>query len=297
MDHLPFGEDAGVVGESEKHRFTSYERDAESGTDYAINRQYAINTGRFMQPDLYNQSTYLTNPQTINLYTYGWNDSINKIDPSGLDSLLFDGCKLTRLDDNGKPIQSWDAVSGKPGTTAADQAKQDVGPLPEGTYTANPADSQYRFDTKFYIYNPVNPSGVRVYSHPLWATSENMRIAWGNYRTELRAEPGTNTYGRSGFFIHGGDVPGSAGCIDLTGQNDAFHLFLKSYGKPIKVIVKYTCNPWQRGANQPRGSGGGGIFFIFSGSGTPFWYRALQDFLRWLDSIPVGKSPEGEHLA
>ncbi|HEY6138895.1 MAG TPA: hypothetical protein VI670_14135 [Thermoanaerobaculia bacterium] len=29
------------------------------------------------------------------------------------------------------------------------------------------------------------------------------------------AAPGTNTYGRGGFFLYGGAVPGSAGCIDM----------------------------------------------------------------------------------
>lgn len=28
---------------------------------------------------------------------------------------------------------------------------------------------------------------------------------------------GTNTLGRSGFFLHGGTIPGSAGCIDIGG--------------------------------------------------------------------------------
>ncbi|HEY3138935.1 MAG TPA: RHS repeat-associated core domain-containing protein, partial [Blastocatellia bacterium] len=117
QDHLPFGEDGGIGGISEKHRFTNYERDAESGTDYAINRQQQYSSGRFMQPDPFAGSTYLTNPQTLNRYLYGWGDPLNKIDPLGLDSLLFDGCKLTQLGNDGKPIQSWDAVSGLPGTT------------------------------------------------------------------------------------------------------------------------------------------------------------------------------------
>lgn len=28
---------------------------------------------------------------------------------------------------------------------------------------------------------------------------------------------GTNTFGRFGFFLHGGRFPGSAGCVDLGG--------------------------------------------------------------------------------
>src|SRR5262249_5117181 len=36
-DHLPFGEEIGVSGAGEKHKFTTYERDG-TGLDYAVNR-------------------------------------------------------------------------------------------------------------------------------------------------------------------------------------------------------------------------------------------------------------------
>ena len=38
--------------------------------------------------------------------------------------------------------------------------------------------------------------------------------AWGNYRITIHPFTTTETYGRGGFFIHGGDQLGSAGCID-----------------------------------------------------------------------------------
>lgn len=81
MDNLPFGEDGGTVGESEKHRFTSYERDSETASDYAVNRQYAHSTGRFLRPDPVAGS--MANPQSLNRYTYTANDPTNLIDPDG----------------------------------------------------------------------------------------------------------------------------------------------------------------------------------------------------------------------
>jgi len=33
----------------------------------------------------------------------------------------------------------------------------------------------------------------------------------------LNPNNGTQTHGRSGFFLHGGQFPGSAGCIDIGG--------------------------------------------------------------------------------
>jgi hypothetical protein len=48
------------------------------------------------------------------------------------------------------------------------------------------------------------------------------RAAWGNFRLTIHPYPSTETYGRGGFFIHGGSTPGSAGCIDLSTNIDKF---------------------------------------------------------------------------
>jgi RHS repeat-associated protein len=83
--HLPFGEDFGETGTQEKHHFTSYERDVESGTDYAWNRQYSQSVGRFMSADPYKASGYLTDPQSWNRYSYTRNDPVNRVDLRGLE--------------------------------------------------------------------------------------------------------------------------------------------------------------------------------------------------------------------
>jgi len=44
------------------------------------------------------------------------------------------------------------------------------------------------------------------------------RAAWGNHRITIHVFPGTQTYNRGGFFIHGGTHAGSAGCINLYGR-------------------------------------------------------------------------------
>jgi RHS repeat-associated protein len=82
--HLPFGEEVGVSGAQEKRRFTGYERDAESGTDYAVNRQYAPSVGRFMQADPYRASGGSEDPQSWNRYAYVQNRPLDAIDPTGL---------------------------------------------------------------------------------------------------------------------------------------------------------------------------------------------------------------------
>ncbi len=86
MGQYPFGEvwyDDGTT--TTKAKFTTYERDAESGNDYALARSYVNRLGRFSSPDPLLGSTAV--PQTLNRYAYTSNDPINRIDPSGLFTL------------------------------------------------------------------------------------------------------------------------------------------------------------------------------------------------------------------
>jgi RHS repeat-associated protein len=70
--HLPFGEDFAETGTQEKHQFTSYERDSESGLDYAINRGYSAAAGRFFSVDRI--AGDVARPQRLNRYAYTKND-------------------------------------------------------------------------------------------------------------------------------------------------------------------------------------------------------------------------------
>jgi hypothetical protein len=56
----------------------------------------------------------------------------------------------------------------------------------------------------------------------------------------LNPLPGTDTRGRSGFSIHGGAKPGSAGCIDLCGGIGAFFADIPRNGRPVLVDVNYN---------------------------------------------------------
>jgi RHS repeat-associated protein len=84
MAHLPFGEDFAEAGQQEKHHFAGYERDSETGIDYAVNRGHSSVVGRFRTADPYTPSGYLVDPQSWNRYSYARNDSVNRGDPTGL---------------------------------------------------------------------------------------------------------------------------------------------------------------------------------------------------------------------
>jgi RHS repeat-associated protein len=97
---LPFGAAftetpaaSGVTSGGTNRRFTSYDRSPTTtgtGLDYAVNRHYDSQQGRFTQVDPAGMNaTSLGSPQTLNLYAYCANDPINHVDPSGLGVFSF----------------------------------------------------------------------------------------------------------------------------------------------------------------------------------------------------------------
>jgi RHS repeat-associated protein len=69
-------------------KFTTYTRDSgtgETGSDYAMFRQYSSGQGRFMSADL--RSGRLSAPQSLNRYLYAGSDPVNLMDPFGLEPL------------------------------------------------------------------------------------------------------------------------------------------------------------------------------------------------------------------
>ena len=88
--HYPHGQSWYAQNTTTKWTFTSYERDAESGNDYAMARQGVNRLGRFGSPDPLAGGT--GNPQSLNKYSYVTNDPINLADPTGMNLMsLFGG--------------------------------------------------------------------------------------------------------------------------------------------------------------------------------------------------------------
>lgn len=91
-ESLPFGSSM-ITNGGTTPSFTSYDRDHRTGLDYAINRFYHPQLGRFLQPDPLGPAAFQTlNPQSLNLYTYCSNDPINYTDPVGLMYCVFGDC-------------------------------------------------------------------------------------------------------------------------------------------------------------------------------------------------------------
>ena len=106
--YYPYGEARGAIPQ-DTWSFATYWRDyipnATTNLDYADQRYYSNQYGRFMTPDPYQASAKLVNPTSWNRYTYVNGDPVNSNDPSGLDGDYCSGGDLWS-DVNG----GWDCV-------------------------------------------------------------------------------------------------------------------------------------------------------------------------------------------
>ena len=92
-DYLPFGEEVGAgvggrttaqgysINDGVRQKFTSKERDTETGLDYFEARYYSSVQGRFTSPDPAGPDPL--NPQTLNKYRYSLNNPLRYVDPDG----------------------------------------------------------------------------------------------------------------------------------------------------------------------------------------------------------------------
>jgi RHS repeat-associated protein len=88
-----------VANAGVKQEFTGKERDAESGLDYFGARYFSGAQGRFTSPDEPFVDQWAQNPQSWNLYSYGRNNPLRFVDPTG------QGCTVSRnsYTDNSDP--------------------------------------------------------------------------------------------------------------------------------------------------------------------------------------------------
>ncbi len=180
-------------------------------------------------------------------------------------TMHFDGAELI-VSGDGKEIFRYSAQSGRPVRLTQEHAKQcgadvttdsymndkrfvgvtDFGPIPEGAYTFS-APSIERFSSedqrRLVTAGILGAHDITVGGHRIHAGDWGSGRVALNPRGRLREGPCGNANARSGFFLHGGILAGSSGCIDIGGRFDELADFLDGYPRPITVTVAYEREP------------------------------------------------------
>lgn len=187
--------------------------------------------------------------------------------------LFFNGNRLDFIE-NGELLKSWKAVSGR--THYHWYVKPEIwkrrfslnlgvwskvkneGPTPPGIYTLGDTqfkarDSKWKTDPAYVkkvvaeqtILGLPGAENIKEKTHEFKDSTEVAAVSWGEYRWPLIPSRGTETYGRTNFYVHGGSTPGSIGCIDLVTESGDFAKFYINWqrrtgNKTIQVRVNYS---------------------------------------------------------
>lgn len=174
-------------------------------------------------------------------------------------NMLFDGDDLIVYGD-GQELFRYGASSGRPTQISEEHAREcggdpridtymsprfvgikDNGPIPEGTYRFSPSAIQ-EFTTSEQLEllwagvtggDRTTVGGISMHSGD-----------WGAGRVHLRpvrigSAPCGNARGRGGFYLHGGLLAGSSGCIDIGTKFDELARFLQGFQSSVTVEVRY----------------------------------------------------------
>lgn len=117
----------GAISTTPAHKFTGKERDAETGLDNFKVRFSAATMARFMSPDPSGiGGANRANPQTLNQYTYGINNPLRFVDPTGMTAEDATPQQLERADASAacKPTDS-SCSGGEVAKENADNQKAD----------------------------------------------------------------------------------------------------------------------------------------------------------------------------
>ena len=121
---------------------------------------------------------------------------------------------------------------------------ENFGPLPEGTYRFSvPAIQRFTLDEQLRLLVTWHESTVQTASGPVSGGD------WGSGRVALqpvgRLREGrfghANT--RTGFYLHGGIMSGSSGCIDIGSHFSDLADWLQGFSRSVTITVRYEHPP------------------------------------------------------
>jgi RHS repeat-associated protein len=309
----PWGADTNRSSNSafQPKKFTSYNRDS-SGTDEAMFRRYNRKHSRFDQPDPYNGSYSLTDPQSFNRYAYVQNDPVNFADPTGLCTFNITINGVT----NGTQLRAMQneisRIFGAANQTVIFNQASAAGINSNTSFTLNvqQAGNPDHPDAPGWTPVTIDSHGTASVTGSGFASTDVLTAAIQRSSDSALRMLGM-TSGNFGL------------ALGRVAAHEAGHHFLQIIGKhPSQGLMQqYGADWWRTGSSYesrfrftsaqaqqlsqlcpqaPRpsttnnellhGIGGvrDGIGPVTFGYGYPSWWDSLQGFLDFVNSIPVG---------
>jgi RHS repeat-associated protein len=141
ISYMPFGNCRNSQGNSGTDRLFTGQRLDSTGLYYYSARYYDPTIGRFISPD--RSAPHVSNPQSLNKYSYVINNPTSAVDPSGLDYIFVGGAN-SKWSDTWWTALNWDGqervtfisdpLSPGPPYESSDQASQLMWDLATGDY-------------------------------------------------------------------------------------------------------------------------------------------------------------------
>ncbi|MGE5341869.1 MAG: tlde1 domain-containing protein [Candidatus Omnitrophota bacterium] len=167
---------------------------------------------------------------------WGIGDGSEGNDADGPYWLYFNGSKIDwyrgEIGDKSVLMHTYPGLSGKPNKQGSKYTGiRRKGPIPEGTYFIN---NQNTGKAKRASKRRLAPGdGIQE------VTGKFFIALWGKYRARLWPDKGTDTKGRSNFYLHTSKKGHTSGCIETRGDESVFQDLKDSNVKQIKMVVKY----------------------------------------------------------
>lgn len=305
-DYYPFGNQRHVFTSlvNNPFQFTGDEYDSDTGFDYSIARFEAGKWGRFNSPDPFLGSMDVSNPQSLNRYSYVLNEPVSYTDPSGLDCNVI----LAGVGDN----------PGNKGFTKAQGSSGIVGyPYAgQGLFSAIGSINSQSFssvnDSTFTAINAINaaaqtPGPINVYAFSGGAEAFTAAINSGLISNDVINRIQSVTY------LSAGIGPGDIFDVPQVGVTEAFHghgfidrlaNFLGPKGTQLPCSHDFNCEfqnalvPKHASDCPDQTFARGHSNAVSSGGGMIFWYQnpdpwGIGGFIDWINSI--GPPLEVEH--
>ena len=302
-DYYPYGGERVITTDSTSnaYKYTSHERDTETGLDHTDNRQYSSNTGRWLAADPGKGSADF--PQSWNRYAYVLANSTNDIDPTGGTCIVADtdgNCLEEDTGDDGGdsgggPQGGGCQLGGNGWVGASCAAWAAAGTLSASTKVGPPQTCQQEYGTPSTTADPQLAVVMGENSYNFAPGADNsavgpedtdMEQAMYNYATNPNGpapQPGTsagvdatiNTGTYRGYptgagtglrSIYGALTSyfGSPSCVDLLQAENAYNAFWAGSQNLSNV------NQWRAASPQALGHPG-----AFPQGGNVFWYNPL----------------------